>query len=71
LVIVWDEVSYHRSKSVQEFWGQTNSGLSAQAWKITCIRLALNAPEQNPVEDVWLLSIPHPSKASKYVKFYE
>ncbi|WP_448270092.1 transposase [Nostoc sp. DSM 114159] len=54
LVIVWDGVSYHRSKVMQEFLGQTNSGLSAQAWKITCIRLAPNAPEQNPVEDVWL-----------------
>ncbi|HEY9697682.1 MAG TPA: IS630 family transposase [Trichocoleus sp.] len=54
LVIVWDGVSYHRSKVMQEFLGQTNRGLSAEAWKITCIRLAPNAPEQNPVEDVWL-----------------
>lgn len=54
LVIVWDGVSYHRSKVVQEFLGQTNGSLSAEVWKITCIRLAPNAPEQNPVEDVWL-----------------
>lgn len=54
LVIVWDGASYHRSKVVQEFLRQTNGGLSTEAWKMTCIRLAPNAPEQNPVEDVWL-----------------
>lgn len=54
LVIVWDGASYHRSKVVQEFLRQTNGGLSAEAWKMTCIRLAPHAPEQNPVEDVWL-----------------
>jgi transposase len=54
LVIIWDGVSYHRSKVVQEFLGHINGGLAAGAWRITCIRLAPNAPEQNPVEDVWL-----------------
>jgi hypothetical protein len=33
-VIVWDGVSYHRSKVVQEFLRQTNGGLSAEAWKM-------------------------------------
>jgi transposase len=23
-------------------------------WLVTCIKFALNAPEQNPVEDIWL-----------------
>jgi transposase len=54
LVIIWDGVSYHRSKVVQEFLGHINGGLVSGAWRITCIRLAPNAPEQNPVEDVWL-----------------
>lgn len=30
------------------------SCLKAEEWKITCIRFAPNAPEQNPIEDVWL-----------------
>ncbi len=47
-------VSYHRPKVVQEFLGQLNGGLLAEAWKTTCIRLAPNAPEQNLVEDIWL-----------------
>lgn len=31
-----------------------NQGLEAKDWKVTCIALAPNAPDQNPVEDVWL-----------------
>jgi len=54
LIIIWDGVSYHRSQLVQEFLRQVNGGLSPQAWRITCVRLAPNAPEQNPVEDIWL-----------------
>jgi transposase len=54
LLIVWDGASYHRSAKVREFLAQVNGGRPQQEWKITCIRLAPNAPEQNPVEDVWL-----------------
>lgn len=54
LVIIWDGVIYHRSAVVQQFLAQLNGGLAPEHWKITCIRLAPNAPEQNPVEDVWL-----------------
>ncbi len=31
-----------------------NQELDQLDWKITCIRFAPNAPQQNPVEDVWL-----------------
>jgi transposase len=54
LLIVWDGASYHRSAKVRAFLAQVNGGRPQQEWKITCIRLAPNAPEQNPVEDVWL-----------------
>lgn len=54
LVIIWDGASYHRSAVVQEFLTRVNGTLPPEQWKITCIRLAPNAPEQNPVEDVWL-----------------
>lgn len=54
LVIVWDGASYHRSGKMQQFLCQVNGSLPPEQWKITCIRLAPNAPEQNPVEDVWL-----------------
>lgn len=53
-IVIWDGASYHRSTGVQEFLTQVNRTLPQNEWKITCIRLAPNAPEQNPVEDVWL-----------------
>lgn len=54
LIIIWDGASFHRSALIQQFLGQLNAGLLPNQWKITCIRLAPNAPEQNPVENIWL-----------------
>lgn len=54
LVIIWDGVIYHRSAVVRQYLQELNGEVSPEAWKLTCIRLAPNAPEQNPVEDVWL-----------------
>jgi len=54
VVIIWDGASYHRSKDIQEFLSEANQDLPPSEWKITCERFAPNAPEQNPVEDVWL-----------------
>lgn len=54
LVIIWDGATYHRSAGIQEFLTRVNGSLPPEQWRITCIRLAPNAPEQNPVEDVWL-----------------
>ena len=34
----------------KNYWG----GKTEEEWLIRCIRLAPNAPEQNPIEDVWL-----------------
>ena len=31
-----------------------NTGLPEEEWPVTCILFASNAPEQNPVEDIWL-----------------
>lgn len=54
LIVIWDGATYHRSGKVKEFLAQVNGELSLTEWRITCIRLAPNAPEQNPVEDIWL-----------------
>src|SRR5215510_13752619 len=43
-----------RGEEMQKFLAQENAGLAEADWKITCLRFAPNAPEQNPVEDVWL-----------------
>ena len=63
LVIIWDGATHHRSAVVQEFLQQVNGSLPPEEWKITCIRLAPNAPEQNPVEDVWL-------QAKRFIRKY-
>lgn len=54
LVILWDNASYHCSKEVRAYLDQVNPGLEEKEWKITCLPFAPNAPQQNPVEDVWL-----------------
>lgn len=54
LVILWDNASYHCSKDVKAYLDQVNHGLEEKDWKITCLPFAPNAPQQNPVEDVWL-----------------
>ena len=54
LFILWDRASYHCSKEVQAYLNQVNQGLEEKDWKVTCLLFAPNAPDQNPVEDVWL-----------------
>ena len=54
IVLIWDGVSYHKSDEVKDFLASVNAGQDAMQWQVTCILFALNAPEQNPLEDVWL-----------------
>jgi len=54
LVLIWDGASYHKSEEMKEFLAAANVGKDAVQWQVRCILLAPNAPEQNPVEDVWL-----------------
>jgi transposase len=54
LLFLWDGASYHRGEEMQNFLARENAALPEAEWKVTCIRFAPNAPEQNPVEDVWL-----------------
>jgi transposase len=54
LALFWDGASYHRSHEIKTYLQSVNVNLAENAWQITCTRLAPNAPEQNPVEDIWL-----------------
>ena len=54
IALLWDGASYHRSGEVKSYLDSVNQGLEPKNWNITCIRFAPNAPEQNPIEDVWL-----------------
>ena len=52
--MLWDRASYHCSEEVQTDLNKVNQGLDEKDWKVTCILLAPHAPDQNPVEDIWL-----------------
>lgn len=54
ILIIWDGASYHRYSAMQKYLEIINQGLPEKDWKITCLLFAPNAPEQNPVEDIWL-----------------
>jgi len=54
IVLIWDGASYHRSQQLRDYLESANQGLDESRWKITCIRFAPHAPQQNPVEDIWL-----------------
>lgn len=54
IALIWDGASYHRSQEVRAYLESVNQGLDEDNWKITCIRFAPNAPQQNPIEDIWL-----------------
>ncbi|MEG4111362.1 MULTISPECIES: IS630 family transposase [unclassified Microcoleus] len=54
ILIFWDGASYHKYAEMREYLGEVNQGLEKSEWLITCELFAPNAPEQNPVEDIWL-----------------
>jgi len=63
LFLLWDGASYHQGVEMQEYLEGVNLHLARDAWRVTCILFAPNAPEQNPIEDVWL-------KAKQYLRKY-
>jgi transposase len=54
IAVIWDGATYHKSAEFKDFLARENDNRSPDRWQINCIQLAPNAPEQNPVEDVWL-----------------
>lgn len=54
IFLIWDGATYHKYSEMRAYLEQINKGLEPKDWKITCELFAPNAPEQNPVEDIWL-----------------
>jgi transposase len=54
ITVCWDKVSSHDSKRVKCFVRDINRGLSKKQRRLTIVWLPLAAPEENPMEDVWL-----------------
>jgi transposase len=54
MTIILDGATYHKSQKLREYLELVNKGKFPEEWQINCILFAPNAPEQNPVEDIWL-----------------
>jgi transposase len=54
IVLIWDGASYHRFGEFRDFLEKVNNETPVLERQINCILFAPNAPQQNPVEDVWL-----------------
>lgn len=54
LFIIWDRASYHRGDLVKAYLKELNGDRPEQERLIHLEYLAPHAPEQNPMEDVWL-----------------
>jgi transposase len=54
ILIFWDGASYHKYAEMRDYLGQVNQDLKKSEWLIICELFCPNAPEQNPVEDIWL-----------------
>lgn len=60
--MIWDGASYHRSAAVKAYLQELNGGRTEEAWRLHCLQFAPHAPEQNPMEDVWLAAKNHVRK---------
>jgi len=54
LILIWERARYHGGKEIQAYWRTVNQGLEEKDGKVTWLLFAPNAPDQNPVEDIWL-----------------
>ena len=54
ILIIWDGASYNAGEEMSKFLTEQNQGLSPEDWQITCHKFARYAPEENPVEAIWL-----------------
>jgi putative transposase len=54
LLLIWDGARYHQYAEMKAYLHELNDGRDKKDWLVTCELFAPNAPEQNPVEDIWL-----------------
>jgi transposase len=54
ILIFWDGAGYHKGKEVKKFLAEVNQEKPEEQWRITCYFLPPYAPQENPIEAVWL-----------------
>ena len=52
--IFWDGAPYHKGERMRIFLESLNNKRNREDWQITCHLFAPYAPEENPIEEVWL-----------------
>jgi len=62
LIICWDGASYHRGQEMRAYLEGVNHDCAHDQWRVLCIQFAPYAPEQNPIEDIWLRAKTHVRK---------
>lgn len=68
LLLIWDGASYHRYAGMQAALQEVNHGVTKHDWKVACELFVPNAPEQNPVEDSWVIRNKFSPQILLYVK---
>lgn len=46
--------AYQDSQKFREYLNKINQSLLEEEWLISCTKFSPNAPDQNPIEDIWL-----------------
>lgn len=70
-VFMWDGASCHVSNKFKDYLKSVNGNLPESEWKIKCIKFAPNAPQQNPVEDIWLYAKTWVRKNFSFIEDFE
>ena len=70
-VFIWDGAPCHVSNEFKEYLKSINDELPEEEWKIKCIKFAPNAPQQNPVEDIWLYAKTWVRKNFPFIEEFE
>jgi transposase len=70
IIVMWDGAKYHCSEEIKKYLEKINEGKEEKEWQVTCIKFAPNAPEQNPVEDIWLQGKNFVRKFYKYCQSF-
>ena len=54
IMLTWDGASSRRFGAFKDFLSEANREREPDDWSITCVLFAPNAPQQNPVEYIWV-----------------
>lgn len=54
IILLWDKATYHTGNAVKIFLKELNDGLEKKDWKLRLELLPIAAPEENPMETIWL-----------------